>query len=182
MNIPTFLAALSGGDLPADAVREERCLKAPIGCGEPLVGEDGSARVFRDATVAAQYKAESEITGLCADCQDSIAGGEGDGDRLSPQREALIGFCLAALPNEVGFEKAERLADRFEAAVRAESAAELAAVRAERDEVVAEIARFGIYGSATSAAKALVTRASELVDENATLRAERDEVRRQALA
>jgi hypothetical protein len=49
-------------------------------------------------------------------------------------REALIGFCLVALPNEVGFEKAGRLADRFEAAVRAESAAELAAVRAERDE------------------------------------------------
>lgn len=51
--------------------------------------------------------------------------------RLSPQREAetaaelreaLIGFCLVALPNEVGFEKAGRLADRFEAAVRAESA------------------------------------------------------------
>ncbi|MCX5529016.1 hypothetical protein OG785_45175 [Streptomyces sp. NBC_00006] len=65
-------------------------------------------------------------------------------DRLTPQsetetpaelREALIGFCLVALPNEPGFEKAERLADRLEAAVRAESAAELAAVRAERDEL-----------------------------------------------
>lgn len=62
--------------------------------------------------------------------------------RLSPQREtvtaaelreALIGFCLVALPNEVGFEKAARLADRFEAAVRAESAAELAEVELMRD-------------------------------------------------
>lgn len=62
-------------------------------------------------------------------------------ERLSPQREALIGFCLVALPNEVGFEKAARLADRYEAAVRAESAAELAAVRAERDEALAAVER-----------------------------------------
>ncbi|MFI8872391.1 hypothetical protein [Streptomyces sp. NPDC055243] len=58
---------------------------------------------------------------------------------------------------------------------RAELAAVRAAVRAERDEVAVEVARFGIYGTATSAAKALVARASELVDENASLRAERDE-------
>lgn len=56
--------------------------------------------------------------------------------------------------------------------------AELAAVRAERDEVAVEVARFGIYGTATSAAKALVARASELVDENASLRAECDEAQR----
>lgn len=73
-----FLAALSGGDLPADAVAEERCLKPPIGCGEPLIDEDGSTRVFWDADEAARYKAEWEITGLCPNCQDSLDGGEGD--------------------------------------------------------------------------------------------------------
>lgn len=70
-----FLAWMSGGDLPADAVREERCLRQPIGCGEPLISADGSARVFWDDEEAARYKAEWEITGLCPDCQDSLAEG-----------------------------------------------------------------------------------------------------------
>jgi hypothetical protein len=76
MNIPAFLATLSGGDLPADAVREERCLREPIGCGQPLVAEDGTARVFWDEAEAAAYRAEWQITGLCPDCQDRISGGE----------------------------------------------------------------------------------------------------------
>lgn len=76
MSIPTFLAHLSGGDLPADAVREERCLREPIGCGRPLVAEDGTARVFWDEAEAARYQAEWQITGLCPDCQDRIDGGE----------------------------------------------------------------------------------------------------------
>lgn len=58
MSIPAFLAALSGGDLPADAVREERCLKPPIGCGQPLIAADGTTRVFWDADEAAHYQAE----------------------------------------------------------------------------------------------------------------------------
>lgn len=75
--IPGFLAALSGGDLPADAVREERCLRGPIGCGRPLIAADGTTRVFWDEPEAAAYKAEWEITGLCPNCQDRIeAGGE----------------------------------------------------------------------------------------------------------
>ena len=77
MSIPTFLAALSGGDLPADAVRKERCMTPPIGCGRPLVSDTGTARVFWDEDEAARYKAEWEITGLCPDCQDRINGGEG---------------------------------------------------------------------------------------------------------
>lgn len=76
MSIPSFLTALSGGDLPADAVREERCLHAPIGCGQPLVSEDGTARVFWDEAEAARYQAEWRISGLCPDCQDRIEAGE----------------------------------------------------------------------------------------------------------
>lgn len=76
MSIPDFLATLSGGDLPADAVREERCLREPIGCGQPLVSDTGVARVFWDEDEAARYQAEWQITGLCPDCQDRINGGE----------------------------------------------------------------------------------------------------------
>jgi hypothetical protein len=76
VSITDFLAALSGGDLPADAVREERCMKAPIGCGKPLIAEDGTARVFWDAEEAARYQAEWQITGLCPDCQDRIEAGD----------------------------------------------------------------------------------------------------------
>ncbi|MFF7184654.1 hypothetical protein ACFZAR_05345 [Streptomyces sp. NPDC008222] len=75
MSISDFLSAISGGDLPADAVREERCLKQPIGCGQPLIAEDGTARVFWDEAEAAAYQAEWRITGLCPDCQDALADG-----------------------------------------------------------------------------------------------------------
>lgn len=77
MTIPAFLAALSGGDLPADAVREERCIRPPIGCGRPLIAADGTARVFWDADEAARYQAEWQITGLCPDCQDRLADEDG---------------------------------------------------------------------------------------------------------
>ena len=76
MSIPDFLAALSGGDLPADAVREERCLKPPIGCGLPLISADGTARVFWDDIEAARYQAEWQISGLCPNCQDRLEGDE----------------------------------------------------------------------------------------------------------
>jgi hypothetical protein len=74
VSIPDFLATLSGGDLPADAVREERCLRAPIGCGKPLIAEDGTVRVFWDADEAARYQREWRITGLCPTCQDRLTG------------------------------------------------------------------------------------------------------------
>lgn len=76
MSISDFLATLSGGDLPADAVREERCLREPLGCGKPLISEDGVTRVFWDEAEAAQYQAEWRITGMCPDCQDALDGGE----------------------------------------------------------------------------------------------------------
>ncbi|MFJ3950218.1 hypothetical protein ACIPXV_09135 [Streptomyces libani] len=70
-----FLADLSGGDLPAIAVREGRCLQSPIGCGQPLI-EGGVARVFWDEDEAKRYEAEWRITGLCPDCQDRISADE----------------------------------------------------------------------------------------------------------
>lgn len=73
--IPGFLASLSGGDLPADAVREERCLKPPIGCGQPLISESGEARVFWDEAEAATYEREWRVTGLCPTCQDVLEAG-----------------------------------------------------------------------------------------------------------
>jgi hypothetical protein len=76
MSIPSVLAAISGGDLPADAVREDRCLKAPIGCGGPLIAEDGTTRVFWDEEEASRYEAEWRITGLCPDCQDALDAAE----------------------------------------------------------------------------------------------------------
>lgn len=66
-----FLASLSGGDLPATAAREGRCLMAPIGCGRPLT-EIADTRLFRSEAEAARYEAEWRITGLCPNCQDRI--------------------------------------------------------------------------------------------------------------
>lgn len=69
--LPEFLAALTGGDLPPVAVREERCLRSPFSCGLPL-----APRVFD--SYAAVHEAEWRISGLCPACQDRIAeGGEG---------------------------------------------------------------------------------------------------------
>lgn len=67
------LEKLAIGDLAASAVAEERCMKAPAGCGQPLVAEDGSARVFWDEREAGKYEAEWRKTGLCPDCQDARA-------------------------------------------------------------------------------------------------------------
>lgn len=73
---PNFLVHLSGGDLPADAVREERCIRQPIGCGQPLITADGTTRVFWNETEAAAYQREWQITGLCPDCQDLLTDDE----------------------------------------------------------------------------------------------------------
>lgn len=67
------LQQLAVGDLVASAVAEERCLKAPVGCGNPLVSEDGAARVFWDESEAARYEKEWQTSGLCPDCQDLAA-------------------------------------------------------------------------------------------------------------
>ena len=78
-------------------------------------------------------------------------------DPMSPEREQYIAAVM-------------RLGHpRWEAA---DIAAAVMAVRdAELAQIADEVARFGIYGSAASATKALVVRASELVSENVELRA-----------
>lgn len=60
---------------PADAVRENRCIQPPTGCGQPLVGADGTTRTFWTEAEAAEYKAEWQATGLCPDCQDAADSG-----------------------------------------------------------------------------------------------------------
>ncbi|GAA3718007.1 hypothetical protein [Streptomyces tremellae] len=64
-------------DLPARAFMENRCLLPPHGCGEPLIREDGTSRVFWDAAEAQRYETEYRRTGLCPDCQDTRAQREG---------------------------------------------------------------------------------------------------------
>jgi hypothetical protein len=64
------LQQLAVGDLVASAVAEDRCLKAPAGCGKPLVADDGTTRVFWDEDEAGRYEKEWRTTGLCPDCQD----------------------------------------------------------------------------------------------------------------
>jgi hypothetical protein len=58
-------------DTPADAVREDRCIGRPTGCGQPLIAEDGTARTYWVEAEAAEYEAEWRATGLCPDCQDA---------------------------------------------------------------------------------------------------------------
>jgi len=58
-------------DTAADAVRDNRCIDRPLGCGQPLIGEDGTARTFWTEAEAAEYETEWRLTGLCPDCQDA---------------------------------------------------------------------------------------------------------------
>ncbi|WP_324608382.1 MazG-like family protein [Streptomyces sp. NRRL B-11253] len=92
MSISEALATLSGGDLPADAVRENRCLKPPIGCGKPLISEDGTARVFWNEDEAGQYEAEWRITGLCPDCQDAVEDGEAEPASMWPTIRGFVAW------------------------------------------------------------------------------------------
>ncbi|MGW2010959.1 hypothetical protein [Streptomyces nigrescens] len=75
-----FLADLSGGDLPATAAHEGRCLRAPIGCGRALA-EIADTRIFRSQAEAEEYEAEYRITGLCPNCQDRILDADEENDR-----------------------------------------------------------------------------------------------------
>jgi hypothetical protein len=65
-----FMTALSG-DSVADAVRESRCLSAPVGCGAPVFNADGSLRHSDPDDDPEQYVTEWRYSGLCADCQDA---------------------------------------------------------------------------------------------------------------
>jgi hypothetical protein len=48
-----------------DAIRNDRCVRKPIGCGEP-------ATEFRDALSEREFR----ISGLCQKCQDRLFGGD----------------------------------------------------------------------------------------------------------
>ena len=85
---------------------------------------------------------------------------------LSPERLAEIKDLLK-YESSIAFYSSRAKESMLLLAAEAEEAARL---RADRAQVVAEVQRFGIYGSATTATKALVERASELVDENARLK------------
>lgn len=66
-SIPDFMRGVAGGDTPADAKAEGRCLRPPIGCGEP-VWNDSSRGLFRDMRGVEEYAK----SGLCQLCQDRV--------------------------------------------------------------------------------------------------------------
>ena len=53
---------LLAGDSRIDAITQDRCLKAPIGCGQPI-------GPFRSA----QHEHDYTITAICQACQDRLA-------------------------------------------------------------------------------------------------------------
>lgn len=91
---------------------------------------------------------------------------------------ACIALSHVDVVSESAFEEA-LLAD----AVAAQGALPIPAgpTRSELQQISDEIARFGIYGTAVPATKALVKRADELVTENARLREELAKAREKAL-
>lgn len=60
--IEKFLSEITG-DSRVDAIKEDRCIKAPVGCGGPAVW-------FKDEISATEYR----ISGLCQKCQDKVFG------------------------------------------------------------------------------------------------------------
>lgn len=61
--VEQFLEKLSGRTA---AIRANRCINPPLGCGKSVIGE------FRDVLSLKEYK----ISGLCQICQDEIFDGE----------------------------------------------------------------------------------------------------------
>lgn len=73
MSLQDFQRALAGGDHQSDAVKEKRCLKPPIGCGQMLLTPDGLPVFNFDTKEEADlYEREWRITGLCPPCQDKV--------------------------------------------------------------------------------------------------------------
>ena len=60
--IRNFLNMLSGRE---GAIREDLCVRPPIGCGKPITE-------FRDSLSMKEYT----ISGLCQECQDKVFGKE----------------------------------------------------------------------------------------------------------
>lgn len=63
-----FAALLAQGDTAEAAVRENRCLRPPIGCGKPIQLDRQSMAYFPNV----RYRDEWKINGLCPSCQDHI--------------------------------------------------------------------------------------------------------------
>jgi hypothetical protein len=61
--IENFLNSLSG-DNRQQAIRENRCINPPIGCGKPISG------FFRNDSCMKEYT----TSGLCQQCQDEFFG------------------------------------------------------------------------------------------------------------
>lgn len=72
-----FAALLTEGDTAEDAVRENRCLRPPMGCGKPIQLDRQRLAYFPNQA----YQQEWKINGLCPSCQDHIvlAAEEGEG-------------------------------------------------------------------------------------------------------
>lgn len=67
-----FIDALAGEtDSRANAIKELRCIKEPLGCGQPIGDPE---KHFKDTLSLKEYR----ISGLCQKCQDHIFGAPDD--------------------------------------------------------------------------------------------------------
>jgi hypothetical protein len=68
MNIENIPQRPVDGLVPGrrEAISEQRCMEAPIGCGRTLAAAGG----FKDALSVREYG----ISGLCQGCQDEVFG------------------------------------------------------------------------------------------------------------
>ncbi|MCM1946391.1 hypothetical protein NC315_13530 [Streptomyces sp. G2] len=72
VSLGEFVAALTGDSVEA-AVSEGRCLVAPMGCGEPVMDEDGNLEYDSDDPAdGVWYSVDWQMTGLCPSCQDEL--------------------------------------------------------------------------------------------------------------
>lgn len=74
--IEDVLTQLSGDDR-RQAIYENRCIKPPVGCGQVVVLEEWDALTQK----------EFSISGLCADCQDSVFDTKSSRVSQQPERE-----------------------------------------------------------------------------------------------
>lgn len=102
--IQDWLAALSGGDLPEDAVSGSRCLLPPIGCGRPLA---------EDALTEVEAR-EWHISGLCPTCFDAAAPDEGDApcSGFVPDAPRAPGLCATCGDSRAWHQADGRLAEQ----------------------------------------------------------------------
>lgn len=98
--IEDVLTRLSGDDR-RQAIYENRCIKPPIGCGQVVVPEEWDALTQK----------EFSISGLCADCQDSIFDTKSSRAVPQPEREYYTptdnDYVIGRLPMVCGSAEAE---------------------------------------------------------------------------